>query len=451
MQLHHSLVRHNLNRNSQSLVAFGLPLLRVFLIHQLLLHPHPLPHFLFPLIQEHQPSSLAHHHKQRQRTDRNQHLIPPIVIRLVVLSVYLTANHAPDLHDHVVRGGGEGAFLDVEAVLADPRGEDGVEVGVAADHGGEGEARPGVAVRRQREQGSEQGQDPEFADDAVQGPLVEVFGGFGEGEHEDDLEDGGGDGQHVAVERAEADALEGQTEVALHGCGWDVGDEPEKVHAPHGVVAPGGFDVGPGGGFFEGGETFGRVVSEEAVDHDGFFAFRIPLARTEERFSVDDRLWEIENREDTNKKGEKTLGVVSVVKRLELPILAYLQHEQPEPPGFPTDSAQFKNTCSEETRDDTGDIESRPEDCKARTELTGLVEIRGKQDGAWNKAPFASADQRTSDVERGAVVDEGLCPRYSRPHHHEDWKDVLEPITLRNHLDWELRSKKAHQLNSKTI
>lgn len=80
----------------------------------------------------------------------------------------------------------------------------------SGDHGGEREAAPVPSVGRQRQERGQQGQDPEFADEAVPGAVAKVLAALGQREHEDDLQRRGGDGKHVAVEGREADSLEGQ-------------------------------------------------------------------------------------------------------------------------------------------------------------------------------------------------------------------------------------------------
>jgi hypothetical protein len=114
----------------QSLVPIPLSFRNVILIPlpPLLIHTAPNP--LFSSIQRHKPPPLTQHNRQRQSTDRNQHLIASIVVWRVISAVDLGSNQRPDLYDDVICGGGQCAFLHVERVFRDPSGENRVEIWV---------------------------------------------------------------------------------------------------------------------------------------------------------------------------------------------------------------------------------------------------------------------------------------------------------------------------------
>lgn len=179
-----------------------------------------------------------------------------------------------------------------------------MKVGIARDHGSNGESPPVVPVGRQSKQRSQQRQRPELPQEAVEGPLLEEIAALGQRQHEDDLQRGRGDGQHVCVEGGEAEPFEGQRQVRLHGGLRDIRDEADEVQPPHGLVAPGVEDVGHGGAVVDVGEAFGGVVAEEAlhlldgtrnrgnseretyIDHDDFLALGVPGARVENALGV---------------------------------------------------------------------------------------------------------------------------------------------------------------------
>ena len=142
-------------------------------------------------------------------------------------------------------------------------------------------------------------------------PFVEVLAAVGQGEHEDNLQYGGGDGKHVTVEGRKADSLECQRKVALNRCRRYVSDETDEVEAPHRAVFPCVDDVSESGRLFERRETLSRIVAEESlrlvserggstdwkiahVDHDDFLTFGVPWLSPEEAFGPCGRIWEIE-------------------------------------------------------------------------------------------------------------------------------------------------------------
>ena len=60
-----------------------------------------------------------------------------------------------------------------------------------------------MSSSRERQQCGKEGQGPELADEAVEGALVEVLTALGQRQHEDDLEHGRRDGEHVGIEDGE--------------------------------------------------------------------------------------------------------------------------------------------------------------------------------------------------------------------------------------------------------
>ncbi len=72
-----------------------------------------------------------------------------------------------------------------------------MEIGVPGYHGRDGEAGPVVATGGEAQKGGEEREDPELAEYAVKGALVEVLAAVGYGEHQDDLEHCTGDAQHL--------------------------------------------------------------------------------------------------------------------------------------------------------------------------------------------------------------------------------------------------------------
>jgi hypothetical protein len=98
----------------QPLVPILLPFRNIVLIPLPLLLIHTAPSPLFSLIQRHKPPPLSEHNRQRQSTDRNQHLIASIVVWRVISAVDLGSNQGSDLNDDVVCGSGQRAFLHVE-------------------------------------------------------------------------------------------------------------------------------------------------------------------------------------------------------------------------------------------------------------------------------------------------------------------------------------------------
>ncbi len=114
----------------QPLIAISLPLPDILLVTHPFPLTHALPNLLLPLIQHHQPPPLTQHDHQRQRADGDQHFVATIVVGCVVGTVDLRADQRPDLDDDVVGRGSESALFDVERILGNPGGEDGVEVGV---------------------------------------------------------------------------------------------------------------------------------------------------------------------------------------------------------------------------------------------------------------------------------------------------------------------------------
>jgi len=98
----------------QPLVPILLPFRNIVLVHLPLLLIHTAPNPLFSPIQRHKPPPLSEHDRQRQSTDRNQHLIASIVVWRVIGAVDLRSNQRADLYDDIVCGGGQRAFLHVE-------------------------------------------------------------------------------------------------------------------------------------------------------------------------------------------------------------------------------------------------------------------------------------------------------------------------------------------------
>lgn len=140
-----------------------------------------------------------------------------------------------------------------------------MEVRVARHQSDQSEAFPIPAPIRDREQGGEKGDQPELAEEAVKGTLVEVLAAVRERQHRDDLDGGRGGSQHVRGEGREAEVLECQGEVGLDGRRRDVGDEPNEVQAPDRLVGPSILDVLEGGRFPESGKTFRGVVSQDTL------------------------------------------------------------------------------------------------------------------------------------------------------------------------------------------
>lgn len=140
-----------------------------------------------------------------------------------------------------------------------------MEIRISRDERGDRKPRPIVPMGRETQEGREERQRPQFPDEAVEGSLAEELAALGEDEHEDDLQDGGRDGEHVGVEGGEAEAFEREGQVCLDWALGDVGDQPDEVETPHGLVAPCVEHVSEVGAFVDVCETLGGVVAEEAL------------------------------------------------------------------------------------------------------------------------------------------------------------------------------------------
>jgi hypothetical protein len=90
----------------------------------------------------------------------------------------------------------------------------------SADHSRERETTPRMSSSRKSQQRSKKWQGPELANEAMESTLIKVFAAFGKCKHEDDLEHGGGDGQHVGFEYGEVQSSESKAQVGLD---WGLG------------------------------------------------------------------------------------------------------------------------------------------------------------------------------------------------------------------------------------
>jgi hypothetical protein len=201
-----------------------------------------------------------------------------------------------DLYDDVVGCSGDGAFLDVEAILTDPGRDNGVEVWIyyrgqvlsictqsrgggtltTRDHRRDGETAPFVTASRQSEQRNQQRQTPELANNAVPSALHEVIAAESERQHEDDLQHSRRDREHVTVEFGEPDTPKRQGKIGLHWRGGNVCHQADEVQSPHRLVLPGVDDVAERGWLFQGCDTLCWIIAQDAVDHDHLFAFCVP-------------------------------------------------------------------------------------------------------------------------------------------------------------------------------
>lgn len=240
------------------------------------------------------------------------------------------------LNNDIISRRRDGSLLDIKRVLRDPRTDQRVKVWIPRDQRHQREATPFTTPIRNGEQGSEDRQRPERAKEAVEGTLVEVLGTVRQRQHGDDLQGRRRRGEQVTLQRREAaDPPEAEGEVGLHGRGGDVGDEADEVQPPHGAVRPGGLDVLEGGGLVDVGEALGRVVAEDAVDHDGLLAGGVPRLAPEEGLGVCGRGGQPDVGDDAKDEGEEAF-----------------EEEEPEPAGAGADASHFKKTCGEEGGND---------------------------------------------------------------------------------------------------
>lgn len=70
---------------------------------------------------------------------------------------------------------------------------------------------------------------------------------------------------------------------------------------------------------------------------------------------------------------------------------------------------------------------------------------------SWNESAFARSNERTRDVESNFARHESLRPRYQRPHHHEQRKNLLEAVSLDQKLNGKLGGQEAQKLHSRSI
>ena len=199
------------------------------------------------------------------------------------------------MNNHVIRRGCNGSLLHVKRVLRDPRADQRMEVGVPRNECNKTEATPFVSAVRDGDEGCQHGQRPKCSKEAMEGPLVEILGRVGQGQHGDDLKRGRWSGQEVTLERGEvADTAERECKIGLDRSGGNVGNKTDEVETPHGRVAPGVLDGLPGDGLLQGREALGRVVAQDAVDHDDFFALGVPRLGEQDVLGVCRRGGEIE-------------------------------------------------------------------------------------------------------------------------------------------------------------
>ena len=171
-------------------IAFGLPRFGIILIVPLLLSRHGFPLLLLPPIEVRQKQPLDDKSGEGEGAYGYQYGVPSREVGGVVGPVDLRPDQGPNLHDDVVSRGGDGALLHVEGVLRDPGRDDGMEVGVARDERHQREAGPLPPAVGKGQEGDQQRHDPELAEKAVEGALVEIVAAVGQSQHGDDLEYG---------------------------------------------------------------------------------------------------------------------------------------------------------------------------------------------------------------------------------------------------------------------
>lgn len=213
---------------------------------------------------------------QRQSADADEHLVTTVVPRRVVGTVDLRRNNGTYLDNNVICGSGYGTLLDVEGVLRNPRGYNGMEVGISGDERRNGEAGPAVATGGQSEQSSQKRQAEELSKETMERPLVEELAALYQSNHKDDLANGRWDQEHVRVERGETKTLESERQITLNWRRRNIGNKTYEVEAPHAGIFPRLEDILHRRWLVEVGKTFGRVVTKNAVDHDALLPISVP-------------------------------------------------------------------------------------------------------------------------------------------------------------------------------
>ncbi|KAI6775851.1 hypothetical protein HG530_002609 [Fusarium avenaceum] len=128
-----------------------------------------------------------------------------------------------------------------------------------------------------------------------------------------------------------------------------------------------------------------------------------------------------------------------------------LEKEEPEPARAAVDTSHLDQPSSEEGRDNSGDVQSRPESCQSDRQLPRGVEVGRHEDNTGNKTTLESTDQSAGDVEGSPSGHEGLKSRYKTPANHEGRQNALEAISLGEELNGEFSEQEAQDLNGRSV
>src|SRR5690242_13973486 len=204
-----------------------------------------------------------------------------------------------------------------------------MKVWVTGNQGDEREATPFATTVGDGEEGNEQRHDPELAKKNVPRSLVEVVGAVCKCQHGDDLQGCGGDGKHIGVEGREAKTPEGERQVALNRRCGNVRNQADEVQTPHRWILPGFPNVLQACRLLDGCESLGRIIAENAIDHDDFFAFSVKAIWPQDILSVSRRRGEVQVRDEGDETRQKTF-----------------EQEQPEPPRLSADTTHLQDSSS---------------------------------------------------------------------------------------------------------
>lgn len=243
---------------------------------------------------------------------------------------------------------------------------------------------PRARAARQEFQGQDQGERPDLAHDNDHHAVVPLLRHPRPPEQLDQEEHIGRDREQVRLEGIETELLEVEGEVRRDRGRGDRPGQAEDVERPHVVVAEGLPQQARREALPVVHAALGRVVTQDAVDHDLLLALGEPsVLAAEVPFRLRRGRGQVKPGEDADDAGQPTL-----------------EGEQPPPAGPAGVLTQVQDAVGQERRDDLSADEGAPEEGQADGQFFARVEEAEVEHDVRDEAALEEAQEAARGVER---------------------------------------------------